>query len=168
MPPKAHLTSHSRMFGSRWVIIPLWLSGWWRSLYSSVYSCHLFLMSSAFVRSTVFHVAQWVKNPPADAARDTGDVGSIPDSGRSPWRRKWQFTPVLVPGESCGQRSLAGSTVHGVEKNQTQLKWLSMQAQLVNQMQGKERYSQANMKSMCYSQVFTDRSNKGHNPGRRK
>ena len=25
--PKAHLTSHSRMSGSRWVIIPSWLSG---------------------------------------------------------------------------------------------------------------------------------------------
>ena len=43
--PKAHLTSHSRMSGSRWMITPSWLSGSWRSfLYSSsVYSCHLFL-----------------------------------------------------------------------------------------------------------------------------
>ena len=49
MLPKAHLTSHSRMSGSRWVIIPLWLSGSWRSfLYSSsVYSCQ-FLISSAY------------------------------------------------------------------------------------------------------------------------
>ena len=54
MLSKAHLTSHSRMSGSRWVITPLWLSGRWRSfLYSSsVYSCHLFLKSSASVRST--------------------------------------------------------------------------------------------------------------------
>ena len=28
MLPKAHLTSHSRMCGSRWVITPSWLSGW--------------------------------------------------------------------------------------------------------------------------------------------
>ena len=28
--PKAHLTSHSRMSGSRWVITPLWLSGSWQ------------------------------------------------------------------------------------------------------------------------------------------
>ena len=51
MLPKAHLTLHSRMSGSRWVITPLWLSGSWRSfLYSySVYSCHLFLISSASV-----------------------------------------------------------------------------------------------------------------------
>ena len=33
---KAHLTSHSRMSGSRWVIIPSWLCWSWRSfLYSS-------------------------------------------------------------------------------------------------------------------------------------
>ena len=29
--PKAHLTLHSRMSGSRWVITPSWLSGSWRS-----------------------------------------------------------------------------------------------------------------------------------------
>ena len=48
MLSKAHLTSHSRMSGSRWVITPSWLSGSWRSfLYSSsVYSCHLFLISN--------------------------------------------------------------------------------------------------------------------------
>ena len=52
MLSKAHLTSHSRMSGSTWVITPSWLSWLWRSfLYSSsVYSCHLFLISSASVR----------------------------------------------------------------------------------------------------------------------
>ena len=56
MLSKAHLTLHSTMSGSRWVITPSWLSGSWRSfLYSSpVYSCHFFLISSAFVRSTPF------------------------------------------------------------------------------------------------------------------
>ena len=55
MLSKAHLTSHSRMSGSRWVITPLWLSGSWRSfLYSSyVFSCHIFLISSASVRHTI-------------------------------------------------------------------------------------------------------------------
>ena len=56
MFPKAHLTLHSRMSGSRWVITPSWLSGSWRSfLYSfSLYSYHLFLISSASVRSIPF------------------------------------------------------------------------------------------------------------------
>ena len=59
MLPKAYLTLHSRM--SRWVIIPSWLSGSWRYfLYSSsVYSCHLFLISSASVRSIPF-LFYWV------------------------------------------------------------------------------------------------------------
>ena len=52
MLSKAHLTSLSRMSGSKWVITPSWLSGSWRSfLYSSVYSYHLFLIPSASVRS---------------------------------------------------------------------------------------------------------------------
>ena len=38
--------------------------------------------------------------------------------GKIPWRRPWQPTPVFLPGESHGQRSLAG-TVHGVAKSQT-------------------------------------------------
>ena len=56
MLPKTHLTSHSRISGSRLVITPLWLSGSWRSILysSSVYSCYLFLISSASVRSIPF------------------------------------------------------------------------------------------------------------------
>ena len=37
-----------------------------------------------------------------------GDVGSIPGLGRFPWRREWQPTLIFLPGESHGQRSLAG------------------------------------------------------------
>ena len=56
MLPKVHLTLHSRMSGCRWVITPLLLSGLWRYfLYSSsVDSCHIYLMSSASVRSILF------------------------------------------------------------------------------------------------------------------
>jgi len=28
--------------------------------------------------------------------------------GKIPWRRTWQITPVFLPGESHGQRSMAG------------------------------------------------------------
>ena len=56
MLPKAHLTLHSRMSGSRWVITLLWLSESLKSfLYSSfVYSCYLFLISCVSVRSIPF------------------------------------------------------------------------------------------------------------------
>ena len=49
-----------------------------------------------------------VKNSPANAG-DVRDPGSVAESGRQP-------TPVFFPGESHGQRSLAGYTAHGVEK----------------------------------------------------
>ena len=56
MLPKAYLTLHSRMSGSRWVTTSPQLSGTLRVfLYSSsMYSCHLFLISSASVRSIPF------------------------------------------------------------------------------------------------------------------
>ena len=56
MLPKAHLISHSRISGSRWVTTPSWLSRSLRLfLYSSsVYFCYLFLISSASVRSLLF------------------------------------------------------------------------------------------------------------------
>ena len=47
-----------------------------------------------------------VKNPLANAG-DIRDVGSISEL-EDPWSRKWQHTPVFLPGESHGQRSLAG------------------------------------------------------------
>ena len=40
------------------------------------------------------------------------------------WRRKWKSTPVFLPGESQGQRSLVGCRL-GVAQSQTRLKWLS-------------------------------------------
>ena len=46
------------------------------------------------------------KNPLAN----TGDEsrGFAPWVRRIPWRRKWQPTPVCLPGEFHGQGSLAG------------------------------------------------------------
>ena len=38
----------------------------------------------------------------------TGDPGSDPWVGKIPWRRAQQLTPVFLPGESHGQRVLAG------------------------------------------------------------
>ena len=49
-----------------------------------------------------------IKKLPANAAA-IKDVGLIPGLGRFPWRRMWQLpTPVFVPEESHGQRSLMG------------------------------------------------------------
>ena len=50
-----------------------------------------------------------VKNPPANAG-DVRDSGSIPGLGRSlgGGRGNQQDSPVFLPGESHGQRSLVG------------------------------------------------------------
>jgi len=39
--------------------------------------------------------------------------GFDPWVGTIPWRRAWQPTPVFLPGESQGQRSLAGYSPQG-------------------------------------------------------
>ena len=41
------------------------------------------------------------------SAYNAGDESSIHGLGRSPWRRKWQPTPVLLTGKSHGWRSMA-------------------------------------------------------------
>ena len=50
-----------------------------------------------------------VKNLPADA----GDVKFDPLVRKIPWRRKWQPTPVFLPGKSHRQRSLVGYSPWG-------------------------------------------------------
>ena len=60
-----------------------------------------------------------VKNLPANAGdlRDTGGHRWIePVSswiGKNPWRMAWQPTPILLPGESHGERSLVDYSPQG-------------------------------------------------------
>ena len=64
------------------------------------------------------------------SACNAGDLGLITWVGTIPWRRKWQSTPVFVPGESRGQRSLAGYSPQRLKESDTTEK-LSTHAQLV-------------------------------------
>ena len=54
--------------------------------------------------------AQLVKNPPAMQETWVGKV---------PWRREWQPTPVFLPGEFHGQRSLAGCSPWACKESDT-------------------------------------------------
>ena len=56
-----------------------------------------------------------VKNLPTNAE----DMGSIPKSGRFYWRRTWHPTPVVLPGESHGQKSLVGYSPWGCKESDT-------------------------------------------------
>ena len=59
-------------------------------------------------------VAQGVESP-----CNAGHPGSIPGLGRFPWRREWLPTPVFLPGEFHGQRSLGGYSPRGCKESDT-------------------------------------------------
>ena len=42
--------------------------------------------------------------------------------GKIPWRRKWQLTPVFLPGEFHGQKGLAGYSPWGRKESDTTTK----------------------------------------------
>ena len=56
-----------------------------------------------------------------ESACNARDVGSTAGSGRPPGGGHGNPPPVFLPGESHGQRNLAGYTVHGVAKSRTRL-----------------------------------------------
>ena len=50
--------------------------------------------------------------------------GLNPWVGKIPWKRKWQLTPIFLPGESHGQRSLASHNPWGHKESDT-TEWLT-------------------------------------------
>ena len=55
--------------------------------------------------------AQMVENLPAVQETQLRPLG-----WEDPWRRKWQPSPVFLPGESRGQSSLAGYSPWGLKE----------------------------------------------------
>jgi len=45
---------------------------------------------------------------------NAGDIRNM--VRKIPWRRKWQPTPVFLPGKSHGQRSLVGYSPQGCKE----------------------------------------------------
>ena len=56
--------------------------------------------------------------------------GFDPWDGTIPWRRAWQPTPVFLPGESQGQRSLADCSPRGCKESDTTERLSAAQASL--------------------------------------
>ena len=54
-----------------------------------------------------------------ESACNTGDLGSIPRSGRSPGEGNGTPTPILLPGKSHGWRSLVGYSPWGRKVSDT-------------------------------------------------
>ena len=55
-----------------------------------------------------------VKNLPASAGDARGWF--YPWVGKIPWSRKWQLTPVFLPGKFHGQRNLEGYSSRGCKE----------------------------------------------------
>ena len=59
-----------------------------------------------------------IKNPPANTGRCKRHRFD-PWVGKILWRRAWQPTPVFLPGESFGQRSLVSYSPWGCKESDT-------------------------------------------------
>ena len=79
-------------------------------LYRLFYRCHL-----------LFHGLSWWLSGKASVCqcRRHRRHGFDPWVWKIPLRRKWQLTPVFLPGKSLGQRSLAGSSPWGCKELDT-------------------------------------------------
>ena len=57
--------------------------------------------------------------------------GFDPWVGKIPWRRKWQPTPIFLPGKSHGQRSLVGYSPQGPKRVGHDVEIKQLQQQLL-------------------------------------
>ena len=89
--------------------------------------------------------------------------------GKAPWSRKWQPTPVFLPGKFHGQRSLGGATVHRFTKSQIRLSYWAQLLQEAGPLPGPETGLLSNAwKWIVWGDTYADKARdfigKGH-PG---
>jgi len=68
--------------------------------------------------SRLIREPQWLSAKESACNADVGDMDWIPGSGRSPGEGNGNLSPVFLPGESHGQRSLVADSPQ-VSKSQT-------------------------------------------------
>ena len=92
----------------------------------------MFLISLGFFTMCFKHIQRFVNNgdpymfydsqgfpDSSDGNESPRGSGFDPWVGQMPWRREWQPTPVFLPGEFHGQRSLAGYSLWGCKELDT-------------------------------------------------
>ena len=89
--------------------------GWWQVF-----------PSSGFVANQGQQLLWWLRG--WSICLQCGRPRFDPWVGRIHWRRKWQPTPVLLPGEFHGRRSLGGCSPQGHKESDT-TEWLHFQGQ---------------------------------------
>ena len=72
-----------------------------------------------YIVSRASHVALVLKNWPANVGDIRGLGQEDPCIRKIPWRETWQPTPVFLPGESHGQKSVAGYDPLGCKESDT-------------------------------------------------
>ena len=92
---------------------------WWIHEFFRTFHIEIALMSNQLVN--IYIMASLVGSEVKVSACNAGGPGSIPGSGKIPWRWKWQPTPLFLPGESHGWKSLVGYSPWGrKESNMTE------------------------------------------------
>ena len=96
------------------------LGDWWQNIHSKDRGGDIkspYYLSTAHRSTGLAHsvtlVAETVERLPA-----MWETGCDPRLGKIPWRRKWQPTPVLLPGKFHGLRSLVGYSPWGCKETQ--------------------------------------------------
>ena len=101
--------------------------------------------------STLAWKIPWTEEP--GGLQSTGSLRVRQDSATSlslftfmHWRRKWQPTPVFLPGESQGQRSLVGCRLWSRTESDTTEATQQQQQQAVSNPKGNSSHSE----NRCY------------------
>ena len=119
-PAGSHLCGKTTSWKSKWKSSRRWVTTWPTFTVLSGSQAGLgkyFLERFTLKHNLASQVGLAVKNLTANA-RDMR-LGFNPWVGKIPWRRAWQPTPVFLPGEFHGQRSLAGYSLWGHKESDT-------------------------------------------------
>ena len=86
--------------------------------------------------------------------------GFNPWVGKIPWRKTWQPTLVFLPGESHGQKSLAGYSPRGRKESDTteQLHFTSPVNHVSSELSATIQPSWVVLHSMAYSFIELDKA----------
>ena len=108
-----------------WVtLISIWILGSIGQFLQKMTAGTFFLLEITFNLSVNFRYIAILMNFPGGSdgkniCLQCGRPGFKPWVGKIPWRRKWQPTPVFLPGKSHGRRSLAGYSPWGFKELDT-------------------------------------------------
>ena len=107
-------------------VFPVWVIN--MDAYEFGYMLHTFLLCIREWNCWTVGYPWWFRG--LSVCLQCGRPGCYPWVGKIPWRRKWQPTPVLLPGESHGWRSLVGYSPQGHKESDTTEQILSSSSRI--------------------------------------